>query len=134
MFILALANGYFFNWLNDYLQYPVGQQDIVKMSKTNKVLLLIVIGPVLETVLFQYLPISIAQRFTKKKWVIIFSSSVVFGLGHLYNPVYFTMAFFGGVICSYLFIYSEERKKSGILFCIVFHSLYNLYGLLFISD
>ncbi|SHM74305.1 hypothetical protein [Flavobacterium saccharophilum] len=55
---LALLNGYFFNWINDiFFNYNNNSENGLKdFSIIEKFIIIIIVGPIIETLIFQYLP------------------------------------------------------------------------------
>jgi hypothetical protein len=96
----------------------------------------VVLGPLLETFLFQFIPIEFYYKFFRKKkyskWVFIGISSIIFGVSHNYNIITIFDAIFAGVLFSVLYIHFKNLYLNGFLFTFLLHALYNLYA--FIID
>ncbi|WP_353954761.1 CPBP family intramembrane glutamic endopeptidase [uncultured Chryseobacterium sp.] len=135
-FALALLNGYFFNYLNDaYFHFNVHQNKYANISEGELNFIAIFIAPFVETFLFQYLPYLILTKWIRlhNNLLCIVIMSVIFASMHSYNWLYIVMTFFGGIILNnlYAYYYKHARTYSFIL-TVLFHSLFNLYGYLFI--
>ncbi len=86
------------------------------------ILFLTVLGPFFEEGLFRWLPITIIRRFTKNKvavWIVIVSSSVLFGLAHG-EPLAMFVAGCSGLMLSHVFL------RGGIISSWVAHSFINI--------
>lgn len=97
-----------------------------------------IIVPIVETLIFQYLPIKVTQLVLKNKkqkfqelWSIIISS-ILFSLIHCYSFVYIVLAFILGIIFAFSFIISQKRKENPLINVIIIHSIYNV--IIFIID
>ncbi|MBB6331709.1 membrane protease YdiL (CAAX protease family) [Chryseobacterium sediminis] len=135
-FALALLNGYFFNYINDvYFHFDVNQNKHTNISKDELNFLALFIAPFLETFLFQYLPFLILSKWIKlnNKVFCIIIMSIIFASMHYYNWLYIVMTFFGGIILNNLYIYYNKHVHTySFILTVLFHSLFNLYGFLFI--
>lgn len=82
----------------------------------DKVIELVVIGPILETLVYQYLIIRLFMYFAKSRKYYpcaILISAIAFGLVHTYNPAYIFFAFFMGLVLAYMYyFYSKEPAKA----------------------
>jgi membrane protease YdiL (CAAX protease family) len=98
-------------------------------------LLVVIIAPFIETLLFNTLPIKIIQYFIKNKYIIILLSSIVFALIHTYSVAYIFMTYFGAISINTFYLVTEEKKgllkASGLT--VLLHSVYNLIGFLLIE-
>lgn len=131
---LTILNGYFFNWLNNnFFDFTNTTENGLKdFSNNEKFVLIVIIGPLVETALFQYLPIKILEKIgVKNNWIKIIASSILFALLHFYNPIYIAMTFISGFLLNKFYL--ESRTKSNFYFVLtaLLHSMYNLYGYFF---
>ena len=96
-------------------------------------LLIVFIAPLVETIIFQYTPLKIAEHFFDKFkfifWITIIIASIFFGLLHWKSGLYILVAFFYGLIWSFCCLVFMRRKQHPILYTAFIHSCYN--GLLF---
>lgn len=79
------------------------------------------VGPVIETFIFQYGIIEILSfydRFKARKWLVAVISAFIFGLTHTYSVWYIVYAFVLGLLLAYA--YFTYKKKSHSAFWIVF--------------
>lgn len=89
----------------------------------------VLIGPLIETYLMQYLPLKIGHRFFKK-WkyhygTIILLSSFVFAISHPSQVSYFIAMFFFGLILSFICFLLMRRKKYPVEYTALIHAGYN---------
>lgn len=135
-FVSAVLNGYFFNYINDtYFHFDVNYNKSQNISKNELNFIAIFIAPFLETFLFQYLPYLILSKWIRlsNKVFCIIIMSAIFASMHYYHWLYIVMTFFGGIILNNLYIYYNKHAHSySFILTVLFHSLFNLYGFLFI--
>ncbi len=93
-------------------------------------ILVVIIAPIIETYLFQHLLIKIIELKLNKRNLILPICSIVFGLLHLYNLVYFFKACISGFLYSFLYLSIREKKSNPIYYVFLCHSVYNLTGFL----
>lgn len=134
-FILAVLNGYFFNYINDtYLHFNVNYNKHQNISKNELNFIAICIAPILETLIFQHILYLILKKIKIQNNVMcIIIMSIVFSSMHYYNWLYIVMTFFGGLILNNLYVYYYKyNNKYSYILTVFFHALFNLYGYLFI--
>lgn len=135
-FVLAVLNGYFFNYINDtYLHFDVNYNKSQNISKNELNFIAIFIAPLIETFIFQYLPYLILSKWIRldNKAFCILIMSTIFASMHYYNWLYIVMTFFGGIILNNFYIYYHKHiPKYSFVLTVLFHALFNLYGFLFI--
>ncbi len=106
------------------------KKKLIESGVITAFITVIIIAPIIETILFQYLPITIISFFLKEnkyiKPITIIISAISFSVVHIYNYTYFIMAFIGGLIFAYLFILSKQRKENPVVNLLVIHTLLNL--------
>ena len=132
-FALALLNGYFFNYINDtYLHFDVNQNNKISPEEFN--FIATCIAPFIETFLFQYLAYLILSRWIgiKNQMLCIIIMSIIFSSMHDYHWLYIIMTFFGGLILNTLYLYYYRHTRYSFMLTVLFHALFNLYGLLFV--
>jgi cytochrome bd-type quinol oxidase subunit 1 len=103
---------------------------VTKYGVFVQVSLGVLLAPLLETAVFQALPIELLSRKTAVGWpVIILISSVFFGAAHHYSRGYMLAAFLIGLVFSYA--YFTRRSRGGRPFLLVFaaHALRNSVSL-----
>ncbi|MBS7254028.1 CPBP family intramembrane glutamic endopeptidase [Flavobacterium branchiicola] len=133
---LAIINGYFFNWINDnYVHYVNTTENGLKdFSYWEKFSIAVIIGPICETGILQYTPNKILEKLKVKSEVLkILLPSVLFGLCHFYSLIYVVMTFFSALVLNAFYIKSKSRSSWYFILTALLHSLYNLYGYLFVK-
>ena len=130
--IVSIINGYIFLFISTYFGMSENQGNMNNLSSTEKFFTLLLLAPSLETVMFQSIPIELSLYFSKKKWIAVLLSSSCFSLVHFYNPVYIVMTFFGGLILSIFYLHCQKLGEFPLGYVILLHSLYNLFGYLFV--
>jgi len=113
--------------LNNSINY------IEHFGKALTILVVVVFGPVFETILYQSLIIHIIKAFVPKIrysfFISIFISSFVFGLSHPYSLLYFLGATLYGVILATVYYVSLFRKQSAFLLVFLLHATINFLAL-----
>jgi len=102
--------------------------DFSKFTKVEEFFMVVAVAPLLETLLFQYIPIKVVRLFVKDTHYAIVGSAISFALSHYHNWFYILNTFLIGLIFGYAFIASEKRLYSPFLIVFFIHSLYNLYA------
>ena len=94
----------------------------------------VIISPIIETAIFQALPIYLIQRFVKWKTNIlaVLISSFLFSLAHLeYSVWYSLMVIPLGVLLSQAYIVFQKRSESSFWMTCSIHACRNLLALTF---
>ncbi len=95
---------------------------------------IILVAPLFETMLFQYVPIKMASLFSSRPTVLVIVSAIVFALWHS-NRIQSIGVIPGGIILSYAFV-MKSRESLGNAFCVTaaIHMLHNAiwYGQCFL--
>lgn len=125
--VVSILNGYLFIWLHNYLGFKADQSGLESLSHTVKIITVLLVAPLLETWLFQYIPIELTMRYTKRKTLAVAMSAILFACVHCYNVVYIAMALIGGIILALFYLYSKKQNKSPFLATFLLHFCYNLY-------
>ncbi|WP_409557576.1 CPBP family intramembrane glutamic endopeptidase [Allomuricauda sp. SCSIO 65647] len=100
-------------------------------------ILIALIAPVLETLIFQiflirgcfvFLYLLFGKRLSEVKtlWVSIIFSAIVFGLFHFFDLTYIIIMVFLGLFWGIVYYYSEKRSFSSFITISILHSLYNI--------
>ncbi|MEN9610827.1 MAG: hypothetical protein RLZZ628_1641 [Bacteroidota bacterium] len=133
--LLAIVNGYIFNYINNkYFHLASNENGLDDYPKIGKIIIIIIIAPIIETVLCQVLPFSILSALkVVNKLLLILIPSLIFASMHHYHWLYMLMTFFGGLILNYYY-YCVVQIHSEYAFALtaILHATYNLYGFLFI--
>lgn len=87
---------------------------------------MIFLAAVFEEILFRGIAFEYLIKKSVNKWVILFFTSLLFGLEHLPGLFYFITTFIFAIFAG--IIYLKERN---LTYTIVMHSMYNLFWLIF---
>lgn len=137
---ILIVAGHFFSFICPYV-LSNGECDVDYLENTDGLLKIFmagsIIGPFLETALFQYLPITLFYKYVNDKsivniYILIVLSSLVFGFTHNYNVLTIIDATFAGIVFSRIFIFFRNQNKSGFFYTFLIHALFNTYA--FILD
>jgi membrane protease YdiL (CAAX protease family) len=94
-------------------------------------IIVVIFGPLLETILFQYFIIEFLLFFDKLKKnriITLIISSLIFGLSHSFNVYYFFFGLILGILLSLCYLLAKTRKDiHPFLFTLFIHSSYNLF-------
>lgn len=132
---LAILNGYFFNWINDtFFNYNNNFENGLKdFSIIEKFIIIIIVGPIIETLIFQYLPNEALEKLKViNKKILIIMPSILFAACHYYKPIYIVMTFFSGILLNTFYIKCKTQTNLYFVLTVLLHSMYNLYGYLFV--
>ena len=92
-------------------------------------IIFVIAAPLIETILFQYLPITLImyllKNYKRRQTFSILISATLFGLSHPYNLTYIFLAFLVGVVFAYFFLLSIKRKEIPFLNVFLIHLLLN---------
>ena len=135
LFIIAILNGYFFNWINNsFFHFKSNGNELKEFNAIERFAIIVIITPIVETYLFQYLPNIVMTKFKiSNKVLLILIPSIIFGCIHYYFWLYAAMAFIGGILINLLYVNIKIKSRYYFLIVSLFHSLYNMYGFLFIN-
>ena len=94
----------------------------------EKLFLILIVGPILETLFLNYLPILVLKNFTKNNFVFLIFNSTIFSLLHNYSWVYIFFAFLSALLLNiyFLIIMIEKNEMEAIKFTVLLHFSYNL--------
>lgn len=94
---------------------------------------IIIIAPIFETFLNQYLPFKLMQNlsWTKNKYgLYILVSAMVFGLMHTYSLQYMIFAFSVGLILGYTYFFYSKAPQKAFWSTTLIHALRNSFTIL----
>lgn len=131
---IIILNGYFFNYINNTFFYYENNEEngFTNLSVPLKYVIIVVIAPLIETFIFQMTPYIVLNMLKiKTKYLLVIIPSILFSLGHIYNPIYMCMTFIGGVFLNIYYYESKKHTHHYFLLTALIHSFYNLYGILF---
>lgn len=132
---IAIANGYFFNLINDrYFKFSTEENGLKGFSAVAKFGLIIIAAPLIETFFFNFvLNLTLRELKIRSMFWLVLIPSIVFSLAHFYNFLYALMAFAGAIIMNWYYIHSQSTSKYAFWLVVLLHASYNLFGFLFIN-
>lgn len=90
-------------------------------------IILCVLGPFFETILFQLIPIAILSRWINNRVVPIIISAVIFTVLHSYPPFLLIFIFFSGLFYAWsITVFRKEGCISSVIITSIIHGLTNL--------
>ena len=119
-FILVALISFF-----DHADNPVAHMEI---SFWEKVLLVCVVSPVVETIIFQKIVIDTAFKYTRNYGFSLIVSALLFALVHNYSFLYVAKMFVAGFLFGLLFIACKGDKP--LLHVMLAHSFYNIIAVI----
>lgn len=91
-----------------------------------KVIMVLIVAPILETIVFQLILFSILKYIFHLRTITILAlSSIIFGVVHCYNVLYIIVACVAGFLFMFLFIILNKRNLHPLLITILVHFLLN---------
>ena len=121
--------------LLDKIEGPFGgPKSLTSESFFMNFLVVSVAVPLIETLVFQWIPIKFIHRFLKwSSLKIILASAILFSLSHCYSLAYIMHSFIIGIILADAFILQEEIRGSPFLVVSIIHGLRNTISLVILS-
>ena len=107
----------------------------ISAQKTNSWFVIIIIAPLFETFINQYVPFKIFQNYDwlKTKYgLYILSSALVFGLMHWYSIQYIIFAFSVGLVFGYSYFFYSKTPIKAFWSTTLLHSLRNTLSFLLV--
>jgi hypothetical protein len=93
---------------------------------------IVIIVPIIETYIFQKVPIDfLLKKHLMPSWLIVVSTGVLFTLYHLNGLIESIPLFISGIYLSYMYIYLKRRNNLSFTATSFSHMLYNLFATLF---
>ncbi len=98
------------------------------LSTPLKAFVVVVIaGPLLETLIFQYAIITSMLNTVKSTALAVPVSALAFCLTHYYSPQYVVATFLSGILFAILFLVFEKKNRRGFLYVLLIHASYNFF-------
>lgn len=98
-----------------------GADNIKKLSLLSTIIVASIVGPIVETFIFQYGIIEILSSikiFKEKNIIIAIIAALLFGISHSYSYIYVFYGFILGLVLAYSYL--TYKKKSFSAFWVVF--------------
>jgi hypothetical protein len=136
-FIIILTSVlYFVAFSFNFVISFIKAKDIIWIDlskKENSISLLfispIIIAPIFETFLGQYLPYYLLNKvkyLNERSYLILLASALFFGLLHLYSLFYILYAFILGLIFMYGYMIRIKTDKNAFILIAISHSILNI--------
>jgi len=134
VFVLVTINFIVLTGLNFLIAQLVSGQSLenktVELLKKESVFyaffMIVIFGPLIETLIFQTAVIrTILFFFEKYRKLAVFVSASLFSIIHIYSAVYVIFGFFAGLIFACTYLISLKRRQNPLLVVWVLHALCN---------
>lgn len=123
-----------FYFYEKYIGSMGGADNLKEMSIVLKIVIASIVGPLIETTIFQYGVIeklSSTKRFKHKKITISIVSALLFGISHSYSCLYVFYAFLIGLLLAYSYLIYRDKDISAFWVVFSIHCIRNtIYTLL----
>lgn len=129
---LSLATYFCITLFLHFTGLEISQKDDFFANKGLLIIFLstVIIAPILETFLYQFLIINYLVK--QKKIIAIYVSAVFFGISHYYSILYIVSTFFLGLCFAFVFVVSKRRKDvSPFWFVTLIHGIINAIAFFF---
>jgi hypothetical protein len=103
------------------------------MSPILMFILVGIIGPLVETYLFQVVLIYFLSKINylnNHKILLIIVASIIFGILHSYSLLYIISTFLAGVILNYSYLIYKNKTLSSFVIVLSIHSIHNIINAL----
>lgn len=114
-----------------YVLFPEENTNPNNMSASLFFFAGVLFGPFLETWLVQYTIMEYGYKWTKKYWVGIIVSIIVFSVLHHYSVPYMLKTLVTGTVYTSVYFVCMIRKWNGFLWTSMVHILHNITALIF---
>jgi membrane protease YdiL (CAAX protease family) len=116
-----------FEIIDYFFEIETGQDALINdLSGLILLIVTVILAPLIETFIFQYIVIKISFFFLKSALFSILLSAFLFGLNHLYSIPYFIVTFFAGIIYASLYFIAKAKNTNPFWMIFLVHALYNL--------
>ncbi len=132
-YVMAIVNSVIFKFANNLFFHSNLTNPIETRSTYEQFILGVLLAPLLETWLFQFLPNRLLVKLKLyNQFLLILLPAVLFGAMHVtYSLLYGVCMFIFGLILNYFFLRAKGLSKHYFLLTVLLHALYNLPGVLF---
>lgn len=132
VFIISQLISFTFGLITDLTQInDISLSDKPGIREGNiyfQAIAMVILAPILETIVFQFLPYITLIYFDflkERKWLVITISALIFGFTHYYSPLYILHTTCLGALFMYVYIMRQQKQDSLAVVCLV-HILKNL--------
>jgi membrane protease YdiL (CAAX protease family) len=103
----------------------------VHTSNTEKFFVAVLVGPFIETLLFQDMLIKfILKKRANARLLSCLVSAILFALLHYYSWQYILKTFFSGLFFGSLYLIITHKRQNPLLVVFIAHAIYNGIGLI----
>ncbi|WP_394357295.1 CPBP family intramembrane glutamic endopeptidase [Dokdonia donghaensis] len=91
---------------------------------------IVIISPIIETFLFQFLPLEFLKRILYRKFLILAICSFIFGIFHFFNDFLiqeFIVTFILGWVFNNSYLVVQQKRQNAFLSVVLIHLGYNLF-------
>lgn len=129
LLLLLLIGDVSVSCIFSYILFPENSHGLTFSSPLEEFLLVIIVAPIFETLIFQSFIIKkMIQYFPNNKSIAIMASALFFGLSHYYSIPYIIKATIAGILYGLLYFILLHKKKNPVIYIISVHAIYNLIG------
>jgi|LakMenE18May11ns_1017448.scaffolds.fasta_scaffold9717405_3 hypothetical protein len=128
-FIVILLNiiiSFIFDKITTIFDLEFKSDSLTFESKKEEFILVVIIAPILETLLFQYIPYFYLKKYNAIYTILI--SSILFGLSHAYSIIYIIYGLTVGMLFISAFFYSIKKYLHPFWLVVFCHFIYNLFA------
>lgn len=119
-----------FTLLSNWLDFKLGNDDTILKLKSHGIyyfwFMIFVLGPLIETIIFQILIIKLIGFYSTNKNVAVVFSALLFSLSHIYSLPYFIYAFLAGLLFANLYFIAKNNNLSTFKIIFYTHALSNM--------
>lgn len=111
--------------------FPSHTAGPVFASKIEGFFIAVLIGPFIETLLFQHLIIKfILKKSATATLLACMVSAILFAISHYYSWEYILKTFISGLLFASLFLIISHKRQNPVLIVFIAHAIYNCIGLI----
>lgn len=117
--------------INDLLNLQLRTTGLDDLSFEEKFILVVFVGPIVETIIFQFLIMEVIAVFLPdRKLLALAGSTLLFALAHAYSGVYIFFAVVPGLMFGIIYLVFRNRDNYPVLMVFFVHALINLHALI----
>ena len=129
-FVVIILLQVFFGIIDETFLHISTENPINKYPFKEKMFLGVILAPILETFICQYLSFRLIKIFTKNPIFIIGVSSLFFAANHYYNWLYVFIIFFIGIVLSYHYYSIQKISRYAFWLTVLLHAGNNFVALI----
>ncbi|MEP7238077.1 MAG: CPBP family intramembrane glutamic endopeptidase [Ferruginibacter sp.] len=132
LIIIEIMSGAIIYLMESYTGKEINiNNDFNRHSMFYKFIVGCIVGPVIETYIFQLVPYNYLRNKNVKTPFIILFSSLLFSFVHYYSIPYIITTFFIGILLISAYAYWQGTKPNKFIIVCLIHSFHNILVLLF---